>query len=415
MIEFQREVLSNGLTVLVHEDHQTELVAVNLLYKVGARNESSSRTGFAHLFEHLMFGGSKNIPDFDRPLQLAGGSNNAFTTNDYTNYYITLPHKNLETALWLESDRMLGLSFSEESLEVQRKVVIEEFKQRYLNQPYGDVWLNLRPLAFKDHPYKWATIGKEISHIEEATLDDVKDFFYKYYIPNNAILVIAGNVRGTDTFKLVEKWFGEIPSGTSVENNFPPEPMPSKPETLSLEREVPQSAHYFAWHMPGRLSTHYPEIDLISDILGRGQSSRLHKKLVKDQGLFTSASSYILGSVDPGLFVVSGMLSADTNFELSKRKILEEVNRVCDEPIGDKELQKIKNNYLATHTLEQVSILNRAMNLAYNEFLGDAHIVNTLPSQYAEVSVNSIAEAAKSVFENGNYKELRYASKSKAV
>mgnify|MGYP000940784392 CR=1 FL=1 len=308
MIPYSSFTLPNGLRVLVHEDHTVQIAVINILYDVGSRDESPEKTGFAHLFEHLMFGGSVNIPSYDEPLQRVGGENNAFTSTDITNYYLTLPASNLETGFWLESDRMLSLSFDPRSLEVQRKVVIEEFKQRYLNQPYGDVWLKLRPLAYARHPYRWATIGKEIAHIEQATLEDVRNFFFRHYAPNNAVLVVAGKVTHEQVRTLAEKWFGPIPSRTIPERNLPAEPEQTERRTLTVEAKVPANALYKTYHMPGRFHPDYYAVDLLSDVLSRGQSSRMFNQLVKEQELFTSISSYVMGSIDPGLFVISGRL-----------------------------------------------------------------------------------------------------------
>jgi zinc protease len=306
MISFDRFTLENNLRVIVHRDTSTPMVCLDVLYDVGARDEEENKTGFAHLFEHLMFGGSINIPSYDEPLQLVGGENNAFTTNDLTNYYCTVPAENLETAFWLESDRMLSLAFTGKSLEVQRNVVIEEFKQRYLNQPYGDVWLLLRPLAYRVHPYKWATIGKEISHIEQATMDDVKGFFNKHYNPSNAILVVAGNVEVAEVKRLAEKWFAPIPSGTKPKRALPPEPRQTEPRKLTVERDVPASSIYKVYHMCARNDEAYHTIDIISDILSRGNSSRMYKSLVKEKTLMSEVNAYVMGDIDKGLFVISG-------------------------------------------------------------------------------------------------------------
>jgi predicted Zn-dependent peptidase len=283
MIHFERYILKNGLTLLFHKDTTTPLAVVNTLFDVGARDESEEKTGFAHLFEHLMFGGSVNIPDFDAPLQMAGGESNAFTSNDITNYYDVLPKTNIETALWLESDRMLSLAFTDKSLEVQRNVVIEEFKQRYLNQPYGDVWLELRPLAYTNHPYKWATIGKEIKHIEEAKMDDVKAFFKKHYCPANAILCIAGNFEFEEIKALVEKWYGDIPAGIKPARILDAEPVQEEYREKTIERAVPTDAFYYAFKMPERRNELYYIADLLSDALGRDKSARLFVSLKKEQ------------------------------------------------------------------------------------------------------------------------------------
>src|SRR5882672_6024346 len=308
MIPFSQFTLDNGLQVIVHEDHSVQIAVMNILYDVGSRDEQPNKTGFAHLFEHLMFGGSKNIPSYDEPLQLVGGENNAFTNTDITNYYLTVPAANLETGFWLESDRMLSLSFEPKVLEVQRKVVIEEFKQRYLNQPYGDVWLKLRPLAYRTHPYQWATIGKEISHIENATMDDVKDFFFTHYVPSNAVLVVAGNVTTDQVKQLSEKWFGPISSGKKKERKLPAEPKQNEKRILNTEANVPANALYKTFHMPGRFHNDYYTVDMLSDILSRGEQSRLYQELVKEKEIFNSISSFVMSTIDPGLLVVNGRL-----------------------------------------------------------------------------------------------------------
>jgi predicted Zn-dependent peptidase len=335
MIAFEKFTLENGLRVLVHKDESTPIVAVNILYNVGARNEHPDKTGFAHLFEHLMFGGSKNIAVFDEPLERVGGENNAFTNNDITNYYLTLPQQNLETAFWLESDRMNELAFSEKSLEVQRNVVVEEFKQRYLNQPYGDVWLLLRPLAYKIHPYQWSTIGKEISHIENATMEDVKAFFYRYYRPNNAIMVVAGNVDVVQIKHLSEKWFGNIPPGDEFQRNIPFEPLQTEERILSVERDVPYDAIYKTYHICKRTDKEYFSFDLISDILSNGKSSRFNNELVKKQKLFSEINAYHTGDIDNGLFVISGKLHQGIEMTIAENAI-------------DNEIEKLKNEFVTS-------------------------------------------------------------------
>src|SRR6187551_1723049 len=339
MIQFDSFTLDNGLRVIVHEDPTVEIAVLNILYDVGSRDERPDKTGFAHLFEHLMFGGSKNIPNYDEPLQRVGGENNAFTNTDITNYYLTVPATNIETGFWLESDRMLSLSFDPKVLEVQRKVVIEEFKQRYLNQPYGDVWLKLRPLTYQVHPYKWATIGKEISHIENATMDDVKDFFFHHYRPNNAILVVAGNVKMDQVKKLSEKWFGPIPSGKAKIRRLTEEPAQKSKRVLEVEADVPANALYKAWHVPGRFDNDYYSSDLMSDILGRGHSSRLYQQLVQEKEIFTSISSFLTGTIDPGLMVVSGRLRDGVAFETAEQELENVLQAVVRDGVTKEELE----------------------------------------------------------------------------
>lgn len=408
MISFSKHTLSNGLRVIVHEDKSTPLVAVNLLYNVGARDEHPERTGFAHLFEHLMFGGSEHIPVFDGPLQLAGAENNAFTSNDITNYYETIPRENLETALWLESDRMNKLNF-DAALEVQRKVVSEEFKEHYLNQPYGDVWHKLRALAYKVHPYQWPTIGKELSHIEKATREDVEQFFYKYYRPNNAILVLAGNIRPEEGFQLAEKWFGDIPSGVAVDKSLiPQEPRQTEARFMEVHADVPVNALYKAYHMPARYHDTYFAADLLSDVLSAGRSSRLFHPLVKEKKLFTEISAYITGSIDPGLLVIEGKLADGISPQQAEEALQEELNKVIQQKISEEELQKVKNRIESQMEFGETEVLNRAMGLAYAELLGDANIVNTEKQQYLSVTAEQIQQQAQQILQSHNCSTLHY-------
>lgn len=411
MIRYNQFRLNNGLQVFVHEDHSTPMAAVNILYNVGAKDEDEDRTGFAHLFEHLMFGGSRHVPSYDEPLQLVGGENNAFTSNDITNYYITLPAVNIETAFWLESDRMLGLSFDPEVLEVQRSVVIEEFKQRYLNQPYGDVWLKLRPLAYHVHPYKWPTIGKEIAHIERATMEDVKNFFYKYYIPNNAILVVAGNVQTGEVQRLAEKWFGPIPAGKPYERKLPAEPGQKAPRRMEVEAAVPLDAIYKVYHSCGKLSPDYYPVDMMCDILGRGKSSRLYDRLVKDQKLFSSIHAAVLGSVDPGLVVIDGKLNQGVTIEEGEKAIVEIVEEIKKHQVRKEELDKVKNQAEASIVFESVELIHRAINLAFAAMLGDPELVNKDPLNIQKVTVEDVQRVAGEVLKEDNCSTLYYRAK----
>jgi len=384
------------------------MAVLNILYDVGARDEEPDKTGFAHLFEHLMFGGSVNIPQFDLPLQRVGGESNAFTSNDITNYYITLPAINLETAFWLESDRMLSLAFSEKSLETQKQVVSEEFKQRYLNQPYGDVWLKLRPLAYKQHPYKWATIGKEISHIELASIQDVKDFFKKHYTPQNAILVIAGDVDVSVVKDLAEKWFGSISSGTKYIRNLEAEPKQLEARREVVTANVPVNSLYMAFHMSDRRSKDYYTCDLISDILSRGNSSRLYRRLVKEQSLFSEINAYLLGSLDNGLFIVEGKPLPSTTMELAENAVWEQLRDLQNTPVLGYELEKVKNKIESTMVFAEMSILDKAMNLAYFELLGNADMLNDEVVKYLNVSPEDIQKTAQQIFQLENSSTLFY-------
>lgn len=408
MVNFERFKLDNGLTVLIHEDHATPMAVLNVLYDVGARDEDPAKTGFAHLFEHLMFGGSVNIPNYDTPLQRVGGENNAFTSNDITNYYITLPAVNLDTACWLESDRMLGLAFNEKSLEVQRSVVIEEFKQRYLNQPYGDAWLQLRPLAYKQHPYRWATIGMELAHIEQATMDDVKEFFHKHYHPANAILVVSGNVQAAETLPLIEKWFGPIPARPKTSRTLPQEPAQQEARRLTVQGDVPQDALYIAFHGVDRLHNDYHAMDLITDLLSRGQSARLYQRLVKEKELFSEINAYITGSIDNNLVVVEGKPLETISLEQAEQEIWAELKQLVNEPPSAQELQKVKNKTESVMAFSEMSILDKAMNLAYYELLGDAGILNQEQEKYQHVNAESIQRVAKQIFRPENSSTLFY-------
>ncbi len=411
MIEYNRFTLTNGLKVIVHQDHSTPIVAVNLTYHVGARDENPQRTGFAHLFEHLMFGGSKNIPSFDTPLQKVGGENNAFTTNDFTNYYITLPKENLETAFWLESDRMQELAFSEKSLEVQRNVVIEEFKQRYLNQPYGDVYLLMRPLAYLRHPYQWPTIGKNIEHIEQASMQEVKDFFYRFYRPNNAVLTVAGDVKVDEIQKLTEKWFGHIPKGEKIERNYPQEENQLQPRSLSVERDVPLNAIYKAYHMVDRLHKDYFAFDLLSDILSRGNSSRFYQKFIKEKKVFSDVNAYIGGDFDAGLFTLTAHLNPSISMDEADQLLKDEIQLIIDQGVTESELQKVKNKVESTLLFAQTSVLNKAMGLGIAEVIQSADLVNEELASYQKVSVKDIQRIANKYFKESNCSTLRYNAK----
>jgi len=410
MIKYNSFTLDNGLNVYVHEDKNTPLAIVNLLYDVGSRDEKPGKTGFAHLFEHLMFGGSKNIPNYDEPLQRVGGENNAFTSPDVTNYYVTLPAENIETAFWLESDRMMSLSFDPKVLEVQRSVVIEEFKQRYLNQPYGDLWLKLRPLAYEKHPYRWATIGKEISHIEDATMEDVKDFFFTHYRPNNAYLVVAGNVETENIKKLTEKWFGEIPAGEKKQRDLPKEPKQKEARFLEIKADVPVDALYKAYHMPAKTDEKYYSTDLMSDVLGRGKSSRLYKKLVKEEGIFSGIAAYVTGSVDPGLLVISGQVSSGISIEAADTAVKQIIKELQEEEIANKELEKVKNQAISSIVYGEVDILNRAMSIAFGAAMGNPNLVNEETDFIKAVNTHDIYNAANEVLREDNCSTIYYKS-----
>lgn len=408
MIQFEKFTLANGLRVLVHEDSSTPMAVVNVMYDVGARDEDPGKTGFAHLFEHLMFGGSIHIPSYDEPLQLAGGENNAYTTNDLTNYYCQLPAENIETAFWLESDRMVSLAFSKKSLEVQRKVVMEEFKEHYINKPYGDVWFKMRELAYTVHPYRWQTIGKELSHIEKASITDVKKFFFKHYCPSNAILVVAGNTNTAQVKALAEKWFGDIPAGEKYQRRLPAEPKQTAPRKAVVKANVPLDALYKCWHMNARLHDGYYAAELITDILSGGGSSRLYQALVKEQQLFSNIECYHFGSADAGLLTIEGKLVKGVKMEEADRAVEAEVEKIKLQLIEEKELQKVKNKTEASLAFEDMSVMSRASSLANYELLGDAGLINEELTKYHSITREDIRRYARQIFDENNCNTLYY-------
>jgi len=410
MTEFRKFRLNNGLKVLIHEDSSTPLVALNLLYKVGSRNEDPSQTGLAHLFEHLMFGGSENIPEFDSPLQLAGGENNAFTNNDLTDYYITIPSENIETAFWLESDRMLSLDLSEKSLEVQKKVVLEEYKQRYLNQPYGDAMLILRPLTYKIHPYRWPTIGMDISHIEGVTIDRVRDFYNKWYSPDNAILAITGNIKTAEALRLSEKWFGNIPAGNRIGLSLPSEPLQNEERVTEVSRNVPSDIIYKAWHVGARGDKDFYPLDLMTDVLAGGESGRMYTSLVRDKKLFSDINAYLTGDLDPGLMVVYGKLMDGVGIDHAEKEIMNLLNEISSSPVPPYELEKVKNKFEANTVMANTNIMNKATHLCLYEMLGDAELINKEVEAYRNVTSGDVTVAAQKYLINSNCSTLYYKS-----
>lgn len=410
MIKFEKFILDNGLRVIVHEDKSTPMAVLDVIYDVGARDEEPGKTGFAHLFEHLMFGGSVHIPSYDEPLQMAGGENNAYTTNDLTNYYLQLPAENLETAFWLESDRMLSLAFDENSLEVQRKVVVEEFKEHYINKPYGDVWHKMRELAYKVHPYKWMTIGKELSHVENAQLQDVKNFFFKHYTPANAILTVAGNVSVNEVKRLAEKWFGNIPAGNKYVRNLPKEPKQTSPSFLEVKAPVPLDALYKCWHISSRLDKRYYATDLVTEILGGGASSRLFQSLVKEQQLFSNIQCSHFGSIDAGLLFIDGKLVKGITMQQAEKAINIELDKIKNQLVEKSELEKVKNKTESLMAFEDISLVNRANSLATYELLGDADLMNKELERYQAVTVDEIQNECKTVFVEENCSTMYYLS-----
>lgn len=410
MIKYDKKILANGLTVIAHRDRSTPMAAFNLIYKVGAKHEDPSRTGFAHLFEHLMFGGSKNVPDFDAPVQMACGENNAFTNNDYTNYYITLPKENIETAFWIESDRMAGLAINKKSLDVQRKVVVEEFNQRYLNQPYGDLWLMLRPLAYTVHPYRWATIGMTTDHIKEATLDDVKAFYKRHYAPDNAILSVAADMSSEEVFELAEKWFGGISAAGEKPVNVPVEPQQTQPRRLSVTRDVAASAVTIVFHMPSRLQREFFVCDVISDLLSGGNSSRLYQSLIKNKKLFASVNGFLTGDVDPGLFVLTGHLMPGVDIEEAERAFWDELELLKGGHIDEYELEKVRNKFEAGVIFGEINVMNKAMNMGFYDMIGDIDLMNREIEIYRSITSDEIAQVSTQIFTAENSTTLLYMS-----
>ena len=410
MLQINRHILSNGLRLVHSQDASTQMVALNVLYNVGARDENPEHTGFAHLSEHLMFGGSVNIPDYDAPLQLAGGENNAWTNNDITNYYLTVPRQNVETGFWLESDRMLSLDFSERSLEVQRGVVMEEFKQRCLNQPYGDVGHLLRPLAYRVHPYQWPTIGKELSHIANATLEEVKDFFFRFYAPNNAVLAVTGNISFEEAVSLTEKWFGPIPRREVPLRQLPKEPVQTGERRQVVERNVPLDSLFMAYHMCDRLDADYYAFDILSDILSNGRSSRLNQHLVQEKQLFSSIDAYISGTIDAGLFHISGKPAAGVSLEEAEAAVREELNELQTALVQEHELEKVKNKFESTQIFGNINYLNVATNLAWFELNGQAEDMEKEVERYRAVTADRLKAVAQTAFREENGVVLYYKS-----
>ncbi len=408
MVAFTRNILPNGLRVLVHEDHTTPLVAANVAYNVGSRDEHPDKTGFAHLFEHLMFAGSKNAPDFDEPLQRAGGENNAFTTNDYTTFYEVLPTANLETALWLESDRMLSLNISQKALNVQRRVVVEEFKETCLNEPYGDSWHHLSELMFEVHPYRWPVIGLKPEHIEQATLDDVRSFYQQWYTPNNAVLSIAGAVKTDDVLQLAEKWFGAIPAGPALKRELPAEPSQVAARRKTITAQVPVPAVYLAFRMPARLHPDFYPVDLLSDVLAQGPSSRLYRRLLREQRLFSTIDAYVTGNTDPGLLVIEGRPAEGVSSDEALAAIWDQLEDLKREAVPARELQKIQRRFESSIVFSETSAVNKAQNLGFYELLHSAELMNQEVQTYLNVAPEALQRVARQTFVPENSAALVY-------
>jgi zinc protease len=410
MINYNIFTLDNGLRVLVHEDRSTPLTAMNILYDVGSRDEDPGSTGLAHLFEHLMFGGTQAIPEFDKHLLIAGGENNAFTNTDITDYYITIPSDNIETAFWLESDRMNLLDFSQRNLDIQKNVVIEEYKQRYMNQPYGDAMLIMRPLAYKVHPYRWPTIGMDISHIRDISLGKVRDFFFSHYAPNNAILTLAGNISADQTINLAQKWFGQIEKRNVRPRMLPAEPLQTEGRMLTVERDVPSDALYKVWHTGARTGNDFYTLDLITDILAGGESGRLFTKLVRQKKLFSEINAYITSDIDPGLIILHGKLMKGVDIQYAE----ESVNRVINDMKGkypsSQEMEKVKNKFESSNVFANTSILNKVMNLSFYHLIGNIELINNEVDQYRKISREMLTEAVSKYFDPSNCSTLFYKS-----
>ena len=408
MIEFERFTTLNGLRVLLHEDRTTPLVAINLLYDVGSKDEDPKTTGLAHLFEHLMFSGTERIPDFDKPLQIAGGENNAFTNTDITNYYITLPKENIETAFWLESDRMEEINLSERNIDIQKNVVTEEFKQRYQNQPYGDAMLLLRELAYKKHHYKWPTIGADINHIQNADRKTITDFYYSHYAPNNAILCVSGNITPTEAMKLIEKWFYRIKPRHIKPRNLPTEPKQIEKQESFVNKDVPASALYKAWHGVGRNHVDFATLDMITDLLAGGTSGYLQNTLVREQKLFSNANIYVTAEIEPGLVIFSGKLLPGIDPIKADKAVSDVLSKIAAGDISEYDIEKVKNRYESSAILGYTNILNKAMNLSLYELIGDAGLVNSEVKRYREIDINNIKSVASGYLNDKNCSTLFY-------
>ncbi|OFY63441.1 MAG: peptidase M16 [Bacteroidetes bacterium RBG_13_42_15] len=413
MINYNSFTLENGLRILVHEDRSTPLAAMNILYDVGSRDEDPESTGIAHLFEHLMFGGTATIPEFDKHLLIAGGENNAFTNTDITNYFITLPADNIETAFWLESDRMNLLDFSQRNLDIQKNVVTEEYNQRYLNQPYGDAMLIMRPLAYKIHPYRWPTIGMDISHIRDISLGKIRDFFFSHYAPNNAILTLAGNISADHVTNLARKWFGKIERRNVRPRTLPPEPRQTGGRMLTVERDVPSDALYKVWHTGPRTGNDFYTLDLITDILAGGESGRLYTKLVRQKKLFSEINAYITSDIDPGLIILHGKLMKGVDIQYAEESINRVINDLKEKYPSSPEMEKVKNKFESSNVFTNTSILHKAMNLSFYHLIGNTELINNEVDLYRKTSREMVAEAANKYFIPSSCSTLYYRSSGK--
>ena len=397
MIDYQRFVLANGLRLIVHEDHSTPIAALSVQYAVGSRDERPERTGFAHLFEHLMFGGSAHAPDYDDPIQLAGGENNAFTNTDLTNFHVSIPAVNLDTALWLEADRMAYLTISARELDTQRKVVVEEFKETCLNEPYGDAWHHLSALAYRHHPYRWPTIGLEMRHVAEASLAEVRDFYRAHYHAGNAIVAVVGPTPADEVYRKAVKYFGGLPSGKTGDR--PSEALPTEPEqtearAATVESPVAIDTLYLAYGMCGRTDDDFYVIDLLTDILAEGSSSRLYRRLLKERELAITIDAYVTGTDDPGLIVFEAKPREGVSLEEVKIAIEGEIALLQTTLVDALELEKIKNKLDASMLFSELSTINKAINLCFYEGIGDLDLINSETERYAAIRAEDIRRVA---------------------
>lgn len=386
MLSIRKTILDNGLRVIVHEDHTTPLAACNIVYNVGSRDEHPDHTGFAHLMEHFMFTGSKNVPDFDKVLQKVGAINNAYTSQDLTHYYEVLPANNLETTLWLESDRMLELAFRQQSLDIQKQVVIEEFKENFLNRPYGDLMMLFNQMAYERHPYQWLPIGKKPEHIAEVDMDMIKDFYYRFYRPNNAVLVVAGNVHFDEVAALAEKWFGDIPPGDVPEKNYPKELPQKNLRIKTVERNVPSDVLMKGWLMCNRMHPDYYACDLLSDMFGTGQSSYLYQKLVNEQKLFTDISASVMGTTDEGLFLISGRPVEGVSIEDADAALCSYLYGFKPDNNFSHDLEKVQNRAESVLLNNEIKIDDRATNLAVGETISNVEYFLDERQHYFDVT-----------------------------
>ncbi len=411
-LPFKRHIFANGLRLIVHEDHSTPLASCNVVFNVGSRDEQAELTGMAHLFEHFMFTGSKNIPDYDAQLQQVGAINNAYTTQDITHYYITLPAVNIEQALWLESDRMLELAFQQEKLDIQKHVVIEEFKENFLNRPYGDIWMLFNGFYYQKHPYQWLPIGKEISHIEKVCMNDMKAFFFRYYRPNNAVLTIAGNVYFEQIVPLVEKWFGDIPSGPEIKKHYPQEIKQSGKRMIEFKKDVPADMLFKGWPTCGRLANDFYAYDMLSDLFGSGQSSYLYQKFVMEDAVFTDISAYITGTLDPGVFIIGGRPAEGVSIEEADKRLSDYIYQLSTNCINTHDLQKVKNRVESIILQNDIKIEDRSSSLAVSECFSCAEDFNDETNRYFAVSEEQINTLCHKMFNIEQETTMYYKAKN---